>query len=201
MKIIIFLTLLIFANLEANDDYSFRVAFGKATTSNLSEIISGDIGNPPRDYYVYGFDAGYLISKDFYDLPIDFYAQLGLGIYDEDGAQKTVYESTLYIKVFWKIDFLDNRVRLGLGEGISYTSRYLQIEWDEAMDDGDNYSKYLNYLDLSIDFDLGRLTGVRSLKDTYIGWTIKHRSGVWGLFNSVEEGGVNYNTISITKNF
>ncbi len=187
--------------LIAQDDYSFRVAYGKATTSDLSEIISGNVGKPPRDYAVYGFDAAYLLSENVYDLPMDLYICTGLGIYDEDGAQKTVYEGTLYIKMFFNFDFWKNRVRFGLGEGISHTSRYLQIEWDEAVEDGDAHSKDLNYLDLSLDVDLGKLIGVQSLHNTYLGWTIKHRSGIWGLVNSVKEGGVNYNTISLQRNF
>jgi len=39
------------------------------------------------------------------------------------------------------------------------------------------------------------------MNGTYVGWAIKHRSGVFGLINNVKEGGANYNTIYIEKNF
>ena len=115
-------------------------------------------------------------------------------------SEGNVYEATIYIKFYYNIDFWQNRVRFGLGEGLSYTSDMLWIEKDEAIREDDDYSKFLNYLDISLDFDLGRLIRYKPLENTYIGWTIKHRSGVFGLFNGVY-GGSNYNTISIEKNF
>ncbi len=184
----------------AQDDYSFRVAYGKVTSSDLGEIISGDIQEHPDDLRVLAFDGGYLLGKEIYDLPIDIYARGGLAYFDEDNVQSDVLEATLYVKAYLNIDFLENRVRLGIGEGLSYTSDVLWSEYEEATREGDSYSQFLNYLDLSIDFDIGRLVRYDALKDTYIGWTIKHRSGVFGLFNGVH-GGSNYNTISIEKNF
>ncbi len=52
----------------------------------------------------------------------------------------------------------------------------------------------LNYLDPSIDFSLGDLTGSRSMHDTYVGIGVSHRSGIFGtsrLLGNVN-GGSNY---------
>lgn len=202
----VLLTLLLFANIFANDDYSFRVAFGKATESDFSEIFAGDIRqtydntDQKQDYNVIAIDAGYLYDEGIYSLPIDTYFKAGLAYYSQH-VLKDTYEATLYFKLYYNIDFYDNRVRIALGEGLSYTHGYLEPEYDEAVRDKDDHSHLLNYLDFSLDIDLGKLIRQKTLYGTYIGWAIKHRSGVFGAVNSVKEGGANYNTLYIEKNF
>ncbi|MBA1433616.1 MAG: hypothetical protein FAF04_08555, partial [Epsilonproteobacteria bacterium] len=49
-------------------------------------------------------------------------------------------------------------------------------------------------MDISLDFDLGKLVRVKSLEEFYVGVLIKHRSGVFGLYNGVH-GGSNYNSL------
>ncbi|NOR57948.1 MAG: hypothetical protein GQ474_05435, partial [Sulfurimonas sp.] len=142
-----------------------------------------------------------LLKKDAFELPIDFYVKSGLSYFDEAGLQDDIYEVTLYVKVYWNIDFLSNRVRLGFGEGLSYTSDILYVEKVEAIENNDNNSEFLNYIDFSLDFDIGRLVRYEPLKDTYLGVAVKHRSGIFGLFNNVEKGGSNYVTLSLEKNF
>ena len=195
------LLLLLSLNLTAQDEYSFRVAYGEASTKNLGDIIIFDSDRHPDNLTVLSLDAGYLLKKDVYDLPLDVYVKGGISCFNEGNTtRKDVYEGTIYFKLYYNMDFLQNRVRFGLGGGLSYTSRVLWSEYKEAMEDDDEYSKFLNYLDISVDFDLGKLVKYKPLENTYIGWTLKHRSGILGLFNGVH-GGSNYNTISIEKNF
>jgi outer membrane protein len=54
---------------------------------------------------------------------------------------------------------------------------------------------------LSVDFDIGKLISYKPLHGTYIGWALKHRSGIFGLINNVRKGGSNYNTIFLERNF
>jgi len=197
------LTLFLLVNVSAQEDYSLRVAYGKATASDLSEILSGDIRptydntGKSQDYEVLAIDAGYLYDKGTY---IDTFFKAGLAYYKQHILEDT-FEAALYFKLYYNMDMFSNRVRFGFGEGLSYTNGYLEPEYDEAVQDEDNHSRYLNYLDISLDLDLGRLVRVRSLYDTYIGFAIKHRSGIFGLINNVKEGGANYNTFYIEKNF
>ena len=202
---------------QAVQKYSFRVAYGIESDSDLGEIIS--FQKPTDHKYrfdVLSLDAGYLLAPSLFELPLDLYIKGGtalfrsedLSTYPElrgmkDASDKDVYEFTLYIKLYYNIDFLDNRVRIGFGEGGSYVTDYLApevIEERTKSPDDPKYSKYLNYLDISLDVDIGRLFGVKSLYDTYLGYTLKHRSGIFGTINGVS-GGSNYNTISIEKNF
>jgi len=195
--LLLFLALL----LSANNDYSLRVAHGKVTSSDFGQILALNVESFKPTLKVTSLDAGYLLKKDALDLPLDFYLKGGLSYFDEASLQSDVYEGTIYIKVYYNINFWQNRVRFGLGEGISYTSGTLYFEKLEATKKNDNNSKFLNYIDFSLDFDLGRLVRYDALKDTYIGVAIKHRSGIFGLINNVRHGGSNYNVLTLEKNF
>jgi outer membrane protein len=55
-------------------------------------------------------------------------------------------------------------------------------------------SKLLTYLDPTVDFSVGNLFGSRSLRNTFLGLGVSHRSGIFGfsqLLNNVN-GGSNY---------
>jgi outer membrane protein len=193
--------LFLFLSLSADSNYSLRLAHGKVTDSDFGEVIFLDLQSYKHDLEVTSLDVGYLLKKDAFGLPLDIYAKGGLSYFDEARLQDDIYEGTIYIKVYWNIDFFKNRVRLGFGEGASYTSNILYYEKQEALQNLDNNSKYLNYIDLSLDFDIGRLVRYEPLKDTYLGVALKHRSGIFGLINNVEEGGSNYCVFSLEKNF
>jgi len=199
LKFILFIFL--FTSLFAGGNYSMRLAVGKATKSDFSEIIVGNWKGHPNNLKVFDVDGGYRLVKNYHNLPIDIYAKGGLAYYNEDSMRDDNFGGNLYIKAYYKFDFLKNRVRFGFGEGVSYTKNVLYTEYIEAKQEKDNNSKFLNYLDVSLDFDLGKLLSYQPLYDTYIGWTLKHRSGIFGLINNVRRGGSNYNTFSIEKTF
>ena len=202
LKFLLFLYLLAGVYLFADTPslYSLRLAHGQASQNNFGEIISGDLGSHPRDLSVTALDGGYLLFHDIYDLPFDLYLRSSLSYFNEDQFDDA-YEVTLYFKLYYNLDFWGNRVRLGFGEGGSYTSAILETEYLEAQEKNDNNSKYLNYIDVSLDFDLGRLIRVDALRDLYIGYALKHRSGIFGLINNVKKGGSNYNTLYLEKKF
>lgn len=195
------LFVILFTGLSANKDYSLRVAYGEPTKSDFLEVLTGDIKSHPYNVSVLSLDGGYLLKESAFDLPIDFYIKAGLSKFFEDSLQDDVYEGTLYIKAYYNIDFLANRVRVGFGEGGSYTSGHLMVEQLEVAQKNGNNSKYLNYIDFSVDFDLGRLVNYKPLYDTSLGWVIKHRSGIWGLINNVRHGGSNYNAVYLETKF
>ena len=188
-------------NLVAGDDYSFRVGYGKVTSSDFGEILVGQIEEHEYDLRVFSLDAGYLMAQSINDLPIDIYLYGGLYYYDEADIQDNILETALYFKAYWNIDFFQNRVRIGFGDGISYTDGILLTEYLEAQAKEDKNSKILNYIDLSLDFDIGRLLRYEPLYNTSLGWVIKHRSGIFGSINSVRNGGSNYNTVYLSTNF
>jgi len=211
------LLLLIVGFAFAHDNLSFRLAYGMESDSDLGEILSGiDSFEHTYKFDVLSLDGGYLLKEECFSLPLDLYIKGGLALFRsedlssksnltemQDLSDKDVYEFTLYVKLYYNIDFWQNRLRLGFGEGGSYVTDYLAPEVIEERSDGSSdpkYSKYLNYLDISFDIDIGKVFGYKPMFDTYLGYTLKHRSGIFGTINGVS-GGSNYNTISIERNF
>lgn len=185
--------------LSAENSYSLRAVYGWATIKDLGEVLAGKWSPTHKQYKVYSLDGGKLLYKDINDWPLDLYLKGGLNYYDED-IYKDSYGADIYLKIVWNIDFWNNRIRLGAGEGVSYTTRLLEIERLDSIEKDSPTSKFLNYLDFSLDFDVGRLVRYKPLEDSYLGVAIKHRSGVFGLYNGVH-GGSNYNCFYIEKNF
>ena len=191
--------------------YSIRIGYGIADANDLGEILRGDFNPYTNNTSVYNLDAGWCFTHNFYDLPFDFYLKGGLSYFDENGAYdkrgegpyKNFVEGTFYVKVYGKIDFWHNRIRLGFGEGVSYAQEIPVVEIDDATHNGtvDKSSKFLNYLDISLDIDVGRLIHVKSMEDLYLGYTLKHRSSVFGLYGNGAVNGSNYNMIVLEKNF
>ena len=198
-----FLLFFLFFNLYGSEifkKYSLRVGYGYASEKDLGNIIlDGDFSSHPRDLSVYALDGGYLLGKDIFGWNLDIYLKGGLAYYSEDRFDDT-YEATLYAKAYFNFDFWNNRVRLGAAEGVSYTADILESESVEAKEDGEPTARFLNYLDLSLDFDVGKLIHSKILDETYVGYALKHRSGVFGLYKGVH-GGSNYNTFYVEKNF
>ncbi|MEA1916913.1 MAG: hypothetical protein U9N42_05210 [Campylobacterota bacterium] len=206
-KLIVVLAVLSSTILLAQEDlkrYSAKVYYGYADDSDFGEILTFQGKKSSLDTTIAGFDMGYMFAHKAFGLPIDFYLKGGYSRYFENGYQDDLNELNALVKLYYNIDFYDNRVRVGLGEGGSYVWGVPTIELSEAMEDSTTNpknSKYLNYIDVSIDFDIGRLIDVESMKDTYIGYSLKHRSGIFGLINGVRKGGSNYNTLYLEMNF
>ena len=197
MKILLILLFIINFSF-AEDKYSIRIGYGIAQKTNLGDIVVGDWKSYEEKTEVINLDIGYKINSiTVFDSLIDFYIKGGLSYFNEHNS---FLEATVYFKGYWNIDFLSNKFRLGIGEGLSFASDLPMVEYYDADYGNEPTSKVLNYLDISFDVELGSLLSIPSLNDTYIGYTIKHRSGVFGLFNGVH-GGSNYNMITIEKKF
>jgi len=200
LKFILFFFILITLNAnEIKNHYSLRAAYGVASENDLGEILSGSFGTHSRDLSVYSLDGGYLLKKEVFDWPIDIYVKGGISYFDEDEFDNMI-EATFYVKAYLNLDFWGNRARLGVAEGVSYAPHVPESEAIESTAENDESSKFLNYLDISLDFDFGRLIGFTPMYETYIGYALKHRSGVFGLYNGVH-GGSNYNMCYLEKNF
>lgn len=197
--LITFLFLTIF--LHADDSWSLRFGTGEASKNDFGEIISGQHTKHSADVGVVGVDLGYQLVDDAFDWPLDIYVYGAVYRYLEGEHQDDFYEGVFYFKAFYNFDFLENRIRLGAAEGVSYAQNIPYIEKIEAEENGDNNSYFLNYLDISLDFDLGRLIRYKPIYDSYLGIALKHRSGVFGLYNNVRRGGSNYVMLTFEKKF
>ncbi|MCF6283529.1 MAG: hypothetical protein L3J28_15230 [Candidatus Polarisedimenticolaceae bacterium] len=203
MKTALFTLLLLLATTaSAENDWSIRAAVGSASASDFDELyyFSG-LNTSSLKTHIYGVEGGYRLAEDIFEWPIDIYVKGGLNYFDENGHQANFFEGTLYVKFYVKLNAFENQLRFGIAEGVSYAGRSPYVEKLEAEEEGDNVSKLLNYMEITFDIDLGRLTGYPSLKETYFGYMIKHRSGVQGYYGGVSDGGSNYNALYIETNF
>ena len=192
---LLFFTLSLFAQDSAT---TMRLSYGKASTADLGEIVTGTNNHVVNDYEVVSLNSAFLLGDNFFDIAnTTYYSSTGLSYFKDYGYGDS-YELTMFLKVFYHPKVFKNYVRFGFGEGISYTTSVLQVEKDEAIKENGKNSKFLNYLDITLDFNAGKLL---SQKDLYIGLLLKHRSGIFGLINNVEHGGSNYNCIYIEKKF
>lgn len=170
-----------------------------ADQNDFGEILSSQISRHDTHTTLAGIDAGYCLYE--FDAPLSLYLRGGLYRFFEQGYQDDFFETTLYLKLYYSLDIWDNTLRLGVAEGVSYAFEIPIIEKIEAQENEDHNSRFLNYLEVSLDFDVGKLLHVKALESTYFGYTLKHRSGIYGAINSVKRGGSNYDMIHIERNF
>lgn len=202
MKLI--LSLLIFLLLDAvasEEKYALRAAYGKSTESDYGQVLTGEIEGSIGYARVYALDGSCLLQKNLFNLPLDLYLSAGFAYFDDGSYRGPIYEGTLYLKFYYSWNVYGANFRFGFGEGGSYTSNIIRTEVVAAQEKGGNASHYLNYLDTSLDVDLGSLFGKKSLKGTMFGVLIKHRSSVFGLINNAKKGGSNYNCFYIEQKF
>ena len=128
--------------------------------------------------------------------PLDFNGYVGLLFRNENGLQANSWQVDAYMKAFY-YGFPWSRwvnTRICMGFGISYSNH---VPWTEVVSQERRErptSKLLNYLDPTIDVNVGDIFGSESWKKTYFGLGISHRSGIFAssrLLGSVN-GGSNY---------
>ena len=145
---------------------------------------------------IQAIQIGKPFAQNFNGWPVDMIGYVGLTRHDERGLQPNGLQVDLFMKAYYHGFPWRDRVktRLGFGAGVSLAQRVPYIEATSAALGNEASSRVLQYLDPSLDISLGDLIGSRALKETYIGFGVSHRSGVFGasrLLGSVN-GGSNY---------
>ena len=135
-------------------------------------------------------------SDTLFGLPIEIYITPGLAHHYSSDAQGAATEIILGFKFFYTIP-LPWRFRFGATEGISYIDSITYYEENSIATDNFTPSRLLNYVDLSIDVNLGDVLHSTTLKDLWLGYAVHHRSGIGGhstTFGNLR-GGSNFNTL------
>ena len=176
-----------------------RVGYGQSSDCDLLPIITLQCTttNTQDPTSIVLIDVGQVLVRRLNGWPLDIQGFVGFVHHLERGLQEDFWQVNGYFKpVYYFGPWLGSRLapRLGLAAGISYASRIPFMEQRDQALRGRDTSKLLLYLDPTVDLSVGRLFGVRELRETYFGVGASHRSGMFGsarLFNSVD-GGSNY---------
>jgi len=179
-----------------------RIAHGWATPSNIGDIIAGDTVKDEYNNQLTSLYYGLPLTDELFSLPLDIYLTTGFVWHWNSEVQDSEQEYVLAIKAYYTISW-PVRWRLGLAEGLSYVSDVTYIERVEMEEKGYRPSELMNAIDFSVDFNLGDIFNVRALKETWLGYSIHHRSSIFesaSQFGRIK-GGSNYNTIYLQFDF
>lgn len=175
-----------------------RVFHGASSDCNLNAIIrltcvSIDTTDNSR---ITGVHFGRTFMENVNDWPLDFIGYIGPLYRNDREFQEPSWQLDAYMKALWhRFPWSESlRTRIGFGAGISFASRVPYVEQRDQQERERNTSKLLNYLDPSIDINVGDLFGAGALKDTWFGFGVSHRSGAFAsssLLGNVD-GGSNY---------
>ena len=173
-----------------------RVSHGWATPSNLSNIFKFKAEKDTFNNQLSSVFYGYPLTDQFFGLPIHFYITAGFIWHWKSSVQPHSQEVVVAIKLYYTIP-LPIRLRLGFAEGFSYANEIPYIEAVEMEEKEYRPSNLLNYLDFSLDLNIGDIFGGEDLKRTWIGYGIHHRSAIFETaahFGRIS-GGSNYHTL------
>ena len=169
---------------ERAREWSWKVNYGYQADGNIvSEIDQGDFSKSSfADTNIGGITFAKLLS----DGPrVDFNGKLAIfRHFEEDEGNGDFFSYAAYITVTgrgftqWSRDEL---FRYSFGFGMSYAETVPVAEQRKQAEKGNNTSRFLNYLELQLDFPLRRLFKKKnSLSNCYAGITVVHRSGIFG---------------------
>jgi outer membrane protein len=175
-----------------------KLIAGRATACNFLPALALQCGSlrTQDDTRIVGVDLGRPLVRQVNGWPLDFYAYLGVLGHDErglrsDGAQLDAQIKAYYYGLPWSRWLM---TRIGFGAGFSLAQRVPLTEVRDQARRGRATSRLLNYLDPTVDINLGDLLGKRGLARTVLGIGISHRSGIFGssqILNNIN-GGSNY---------
>ena len=187
------------------ENHYLRYAYGWATPSNLGDIIAGGTEKDPYENQMTSFFYGLPLTENLFGTDIALFLTPGFVYHLESGNQDRTEEYVFAVKAYYTIKW-PLRWRLGFAEGISYKDDVSGgLEHQEIVVEKGyaKASKLLNYLDLSIDVNVGDITTMKELKSLWLGYSIHHRSAIFensSLFGRIK-GGSNYNTVYLQWHF
>ncbi len=170
---------------ERQGEWSWRVNYGYQADGNIvSEIDQGDFSKSSLvDTNIAGFTLGKLLSEG---KRTDFVGKLSMYRHlEEDEGNGNFWSWAAFITARGKgySPWTKEEVfRWGFGFGMSYAENVPIAEQKKQTGSGSggNTSHFLNYLEMTLDFPLQRVSKASWLQNCYAGLTVVHRSGIFG---------------------
>lgn len=179
-----------------------RLVHGWATPSDLKNIVTFNQDEDEKDNKLLSLFYGHPLADELFGLPLQTYLTPGFVWHWQSDVQDSGQEFVLAIKTYYTFDW-PRKWRAGVGTGFSYAAKVSYIEQLEMAQKGYENIKWLLYLDLSLEMNLGDLFRIKAMDAIWLGYSLHHRSGIFGsssMFGRIK-GGSNYNTISLQYHF
>jgi outer membrane protein len=179
-----------------------RLAHGWATPSSLAQIIRFNADDDPYNNQLTSVFYGHPVSETLVGLPIEVYLHSGLVWHWKSEVQDSAQEIAVSIKLYYTFP-LPVRVRLGAAEGLDWVNNIPYVEETQLGKKGYQSSNLLNFLDLSLDLNLGDIVGKQEWKRWWLGYNIHHRSAIFETaqqFGRIK-GGSNFQAIYLQRDF
>jgi outer membrane protein len=179
-----------------------RVAHGWATPTDLAKIIRFQANKDTFNNQMTSVFYGHPLTDQLFGLSMDIYLTPGFVWHHKSEVQPNSWEVVLAIKVYFTVRW-PIRWRFGAAEGLSYVNKIPYVEASEMERKGYKPSNLLNFLDFSLDFNIGDIVGGDDWKRLWLGYSIHHRSAI---FESAQQfgrisGGSNFQSIYLQMDF
>ena len=180
----------------------WRLGQGFATPSTLGNIFNFEAVPDTNNNKLTSIFYGHPLTDELFGIPLEVYITPGFTWHWQSDVQPNSFELDLAIKLYYTIKW-PIRWRLGAAEGISWVNKIPYMEANSLAKKEYSPSNLMNFLDFSIDFNIGDIIGNRPMKQWWIGYYIHHRSSI---FESAQQfgrisGGSNYHTIYVMWNY
>jgi len=172
-----------FMEKERQGEWSWRVNYGYQADGNItSEIDQGDFSKSSlADTNIAGLTLGRLLAAG---KRVEFLGNFALfRHFEEDEGNDNFWSYAAYILARGKgySPWSKKEIfRWGLGFGMSYAENVPIAEQRKQALRGSNTSHFLNYLEMTLDFPLKRISKANWLQRCYAGVSVVHRSGIFG---------------------
>ncbi len=183
---------------SARERVIVRVLYGRSTDCNLIATMSLRCASTATEdrTSIVGAQIGRPFLENVNGWPLDFVGFVGVMRHQENGLQGDSWSVQGYMKAqyygFPWSDYVRTRVGFGAGLSLAFQVPYVEVRDQARRDRGT--SRLLNYLEPTIDVNLGDVVRVKALDDTYAGVGVSHRSGIFGQSRALGNvnGGSNY---------
>lgn len=163
-------------------EWSWRLNLGyQAQGQIVGEIDQGDFSRSvDADTGIAGLTLSKLVNEGE---RADYYGRFALFRHLEGDAQRNFFSVAAYVMAMgegyspWSDEV---SFRWGFGMGLSYGQRVPVVEQIKQKRDDENTSRFLNYLEMTVDFPVDRILSGERFDDCFVGLTTVHRSGIFG---------------------
>ena len=176
--------------------------FGFASDADFGPSLLFLVDQSQERSTLHSLSLGKRLSDTFYGRDIEVTAHLGIQTFAERGFQDDIAGVSAYWRLSRRITFPYTTIpiKISLAQGLSYVSN---IPTAEVRDfEPQNSAKFTHYLEYSLHYSFrnqlakGNSRLSNWFEDINLGYTIFHRSSVFGLFAD-KAGGINYPGIAI----